>query len=132
MKIIILCLELSFALILLSCISNDYKREFKLIKSIIDQPNEIRSIIRDSDFYDSTLIDLDESYFFSLIKYFESKDNNYSFKSYVGPLNHKGIIYDNIKSIRVYDKESEYAIIFSFKEVDKKWKLLEIAFIKML
>jgi hypothetical protein len=126
---LILCLELSFVLILLSCISNDYKREFKLVKSIIDKPNEIRSIIRDSEFYDSTLIDLERTNYITEINYLK-RVKNFSFKCYMGSINRNGITFTNIKTIEVYNNESEYAIVFSFKEVDKKWKFFETAFLK--
>jgi hypothetical protein len=125
---LILIILLTFPLITISCIDKEFEEELKFVQSIIDYPDDMKNIIETSKFYDSTFIDLQSSSFITYIDYLKNESKDFSYSCYKGSITRKLKQYQGLKIIDVFDRDSKFALSFSFKQNESKWILIDIAF----
>jgi hypothetical protein len=126
---LILVVLLFIPLLAISCIDKEFESELKFVQSIIDYPQKMDSIIKNSPFYNELEYNSKTKDFKYLSDVLTRNENaeivNYCYSSLY---NRDGSITDSTKSIKVKFGGDNYSFMsFIFKEIEGKVILILVS-----
>jgi hypothetical protein len=125
---LILIILLTFPLITISCIDKEFESELKFVQSIIDNPDDMKNIIENSEYYDSTYLWTGGHSYTSLSDYLRSNEDykvRISNYYYSGCESKSGVFIDSVKLI-IINCGNKFHMNFCFKKIIDKEILLDI------
>jgi hypothetical protein len=121
-------------LITISCIDKKFEKELKLVESVLNNPDNIINIIRESELYHPHFFVLNKFKSIDIIQYLEVERSESEIECSIQTVNMNNIIFNNAKVVSIFQKKSENYLVFNFcnpwPNPDSSSKLFEIKLIK--